>query len=185
MATQLKIARARGEPSAVPFGAADFAWEQSQEAAIRAFRARGMQAALLHWRRGLAIARQRFERDDPRLATSLTNMGFIQGRLDDHAAALRDFEEADAVFQRGWRWLLGMTRPDAPDEVSVAQFRRLLDQAARSNRALRSTGELPVGLLERWRSERPLRGSDLRKLLGAAFLVASRAQDAQPNDRSF
>ena len=181
MSAQLMMERTAVRPPVLSFGSADFAWEQSQEAALRAFRAGGTETAVLHWRRGLAIARQQFDPSDPRLAVSFTNCAFVQARRGDRFLALRDFQEAEEGFESSWRWVLKMRPQDDPEEVydeaTSARFRMLLKCTAQNSRDIWRTGELPVGLFERWRSDRPGRGCDLRKLLGAVLLIASRAPD--------
>ena len=159
------------------FGTADLVWEQVGEAAVCAYRAGGAEAALLHWRRALTIARDRFDASDPRLGTSLTNYAFGLCRRGDDVPARQHFSQAGCVFADSWRWIGRMRPPGAPDQAydlaALSTFGRLARDLSRRARAIEARDELPTGGLERWRSERPLRGSDLRKLIGASFLLVS------------
>lgn len=164
--------------AAATFTATDFAWEQVQESALRAFRAGGAGVAAKHWRRGLTIAGAHFAASDPRLATSLTNAALVARRAGELHPAAVQFAEALAVWERSSRWVRLMAplgHPDACyDEGTLALFETLVAQGRAATAAIERHGPMPVGGLERWRRERPQRGSDLRKLLGAVFLIASR-----------
>lgn len=178
MALLQPAAVAASQPGHPPFAAADFVWEQVEEAAVRAYRAGGAEAALLHWRRGLAVARQHFPQCDPRLGTALVNYGFALRRRGEQYAAMRHFSLAEEVFGRGDRWLdLVATDPAGTpfDDIARASFAKLIARARTTSRAIRIDDEIPVGSLEQWRRERPARPCDARKLLGSALLFVSRA----------
>ena len=159
------------------FGTVDLVWEQVEEAAVRAYRAGGAEAAFIHWRRGLSIARSRFDQADPRLGTSLTNYAFALRRRDETFLSRRHFMQAREVFAEDWRWI-GRMQPPGPgeqgyDRAALWSIGRLVQDLHRRVRAIDAHDEIPVGRLERWRQERPGRGSDLRKLIAASFLLVS------------
>lgn len=164
---------------AATFSATDYAWEQVQESAVRAFRAGGSAVATKHWQRGLTIARAHFDSADPRLATSLTNIGLVLRRRGDLYGSAVHFEEALAVWDRSLRWVRLMAPLEHPEECyaeeAIRSFEALIAQGRAATAALERYDLLPCWGLERWHRERPRRGSDLRKLLGAVFLIASRA----------
>ena len=160
------------------FSATDFAWEQVQESGLRAFGAGGDSVAAKHWQRGLTIARSHFDRADPRLATSLTNAGLVLRQHGADHEASRLFREAAMVWDDAVRWVRLMMPPDDADggydEAAVARFEELIAQGKAATLAIESLDALPPWGLEGWLSVRPRRGSDLRKLLSAIFLIASR-----------
>lgn len=159
------------------FGTADLVWEQVQETAVRAYRKRVFDNALVQWQRGLAIAGSKFERFDPRRGTSLVNVAFALRRRGDIAPAQRHFLEAEEVFKEDWRWVGQMRPPGGSDEAysptELWCFRKLAHDLHQSAQRIRALDDLPVGRLERWWSERPASRSDLRKLLGASLLLVS------------
>lgn len=162
------------------FSATDFAWEQVQESGLRAFGAGGETVAAKHWCRGLTIAQGHFDPADPRLATSLTNVGLVLRQRGDFHEASRHFRDAGAVWDRAVGWVRLMTPPGRPDgaydEATIARFEELLAQGKAATLAIDSLDVLPPWGLDGWLSVRPRRGSDLRKLLSAVFLIASRGR---------
>jgi hypothetical protein len=172
------LARSR----ATGFTAADFAWEQVQEAGARAFRGGGATAAAANWRRGLAIAREHLSPDDPRLATSLTNHALALRRAGAVYEAMRHFDLALETWDRGWRWVHVMTPPDCPDgrydDASRKRFLGLLREGRAATEAIERWDELPADGLGRWQAERSRRPCDLRKLLAAVCLIASSRRHA-------
>lgn len=162
------------------FSGTDLAWEQVQEGGLRAFGAGRDSLAAEHWQRGLAIAHGRFGPDDPRLATSLTNAALMLRRRGDFQQAGRHFRNAGVVWDRAIRWVRLMTPPGGTDggydEAAMARFEALIAQGKAASLAIESLGTLPPWGLDGWRSVRPRRGSDLRKLLAAVFLIASRGR---------
>lgn len=162
------------------FSGIDFAWEQVQESGLRAFSAGGEGVAAKHWQRALTIADGHFDPSDPRLATSLTNVGFVLRQRGSFHEASRHFRDACAVWDRAVRWVRLMAPPDHPDgaydETAIARFEELLGQGKAATLAMESLGALPPWGLDGWLSVRPRRDSDLRKLLSAIFLIASRGR---------
>lgn len=162
------------------FSGIDLAWEQVQEGGLRACGAGRASLAAEHWQRGLAIAHGRFDPDDPRLATSLTNAGLMLRRRGDFHQAGRHFRNAGVVWDRALRWVRLMTPPGGTDggydEAAMARFEALIAQGKAASLAIESLGTLPPWGLDGWRSVQPRRGSDLRKLLAAVFLIASRGR---------
>ena len=175
---------ARGSPDALRrapaerFDAIDLAWEQEQESAARMFLGGASETAARHWQRALAIAREHFDGFDPRLATSLTNCGRVCRRAGDRYQSDRYFREALLVWDGGWRWIALMSPPGQPDrcydEAAQAQFNALLERGRALTAAIERDDRLPSWGLARWLVERPSRPCDLRKLLAAVLLIASR-----------
>lgn len=167
------------QPSATTFGAADLVWEQVAEAAIRAFRSGDCDAAVAHWERGLTIARRHFARDDPRLATSLVNCAFALRRREQHHTAMRYFEEADRVFERGKTWVGSMLSDQHGGTRfpprATASFQKLLVKASMTAQQIRIEDRPPSGCLEQWSRERPAERGDIRRLLAGALLFVSSA----------
>lgn len=160
------------------FSATDFAWEQVQESGLRAFGAGGGSVAAKHWQRGLTIAYGHFDPDDPRLATSLTNAGLVLRQQGESHQASHHFRDAAVVWDRAVRWVRRMSPPgradDGYDDAVIARFEELIAQGKAATLAIESLGTLPPWGLDGWLSVRPRRNSDLRKLLSAVFLIASR-----------
>lgn len=159
------------------FSGIDLAWEQVHEGGLRAFGAGRASLAAEHWQRGLTIAQGRLGPDDPRLATSLTNVGLVLRRRGDFHQASRHFRDAGVVWDRAVRWVRLMTPPGdmdgGYDEAAMARFEHLIGEGKAASLAIESLGALPPWGLDGWLSVRPRRGSDLRKLLAAVFLIAS------------
>ena len=172
----MSIATAVSSTARAGYTAADFAWEQAQEAGARAFRGGGTSAAAANWARGLTIARERFSPDDPRLATSLTNHALVLRRRGEVYEAMRHFDQALEVWDRGWRWVHVMTPPDRPDDryddASRRRFLALLREGRATTEAIERWDELPTDGLCRWQTERLSRPCDLRKLLASICLIA-------------
>lgn len=182
MALNEPVASPVRKTEAPVFETVDLVWEQVQEAAVRAYRAGGAEAASSHWQRGLTIARTRFAPADPRLGTSLINYAFALRRREETFVARRHFAQAMDVFAEDWRWIGGM-RPGGADEqrydrAALWAISQLAQDLHLRAQALEARDEVPIGRLERWREERPSRGSDLRKLIGASFLLVSRPESA-------
>lgn len=162
------------------FSATDFAWEQVQESGLRAFGAGGTGVAAKHWQRGMTIADGHFAPDDPRLATSLTNVGLVLRQRGESHQASRHFEDAHLVWDRAVCWVRLMRPPgrvDAGyDDAAITRFEELIAQGKAGTLAIESLAALPPWGLDGWLSVRPRRSSDLRKLLSAVFLIASRGR---------
>jgi hypothetical protein len=172
------------EPCPATVFTADLAWERCQEQAAIAFRAGDAILPPRLWAEALAIARKRFGRGDPRLASSLTNQALVLRRRRQEYQAKMLFQEALDVWDDSWRWIHLMTPGPAPvglgrsDHLEVygpvarAWFHALARQGRAATVALEHRDQRMPVRLEEWFALRPRRLSDLRKLLAAVLLIA-------------
>jgi hypothetical protein len=163
---------------------ADLAWERCQEQAAIAFRAGDAILPPRLWAQALAIARKRFGRGDPRLASSLTNHALVLRRRRQEYQAKMLFEEALDTWDDSWRWIHLMTPGRAPlgsrrsDHLAVygpaarAWFHALARQGRAATVALEHRDERMRTGLQEWFAIKPERICDLRKLLAAVLLIA-------------
>jgi hypothetical protein len=163
---------------------ADLAWERCQEQAAIAFRTGDAILPSRLWGEALAIARKRFGRGDPRLASSLTNQALVLRRRHQEYHAQLLFQEALDVWDQTWRWIQLMTPGRAPIglrhsnqlEVYGPEARAWFGALARHGRAatvaLERHDERMATGLDAWFAIKPERISDLRRLLGAVLLIA-------------
>jgi hypothetical protein len=168
------------------FTAADLAWERCQEQAALAYRAGDVIGASRLWAEALAIATRHFGRSDPRLAASLTNQAVVMRRRRQEFQAKQLFEDAFAVWENSWRWILLMTpghpanrlRSAHSDQLQIydasarAYFTALVRRGRAATEALERYDELSKESLVDWLELKPKRLSDLRKLLAAVLLIA-------------
>jgi hypothetical protein len=89
------------EPVACTNGAArldldtiDVTWEEIQESALRAYHTGRIELASRNWERAMVLARRHFGPADPRLATSLTNHGFVLRCRTERYEAERHLRQA-------------------------------------------------------------------------------------------
>ena len=162
----------------------DLAWERCQAEAAVAARAGDPIAPGYCWTRGLEIADRFFSQGDPRIATSLTNWAVVLRRRRRVHQAESMFAQALEAWDESWRWVYLMHRP--PAEATEDAFARVYDKEARAtfmhlvrlgraaSSALARQTPSPVASIELWLGLRPRRFSDLRKLLAAVLLIASR-----------
>jgi hypothetical protein len=178
------------DPRAVAagFAAADLAWERCQEQAALAFRAGDAATSARLWGQALSIAEQHFSRGDPRLAASLTNQALVMRRQRQDYQAKRLFEEALTAWGDSWRWILLMTprpagawqRPEHSNQLEVydpiacSWFSALAERGRLATARLERYDELPASGLAEWFDIKPHRLNDLRKLLAAVLLIASK-----------
>jgi hypothetical protein len=166
--------------------AADLAWERAQEQAAIAYRAGDPITPTRLWAAALDIAQKHFQRGDPRLASSLTNNALVMRRRRQDCQAKRMFQDALDVWDDSWRWIHLMTPEpagdsgrgsdhlDVYDRDTRAWFNALARQGRAATMALESRDQLPDSGLEEWFELKPMRMSDLRRLLGAVLLIAPR-----------
>jgi hypothetical protein len=166
--------------------AADLAWERAQEQAAIAYRAGDPITPTRLWATALDIARKHFQRGDPRLASSLTNNALVLRRRRQDGQAKRMFRDALDVWDDSWRWIHLMTPEPARDSArgsdhldvydrdTRAWFNALARQGRAATLALESHDRLPDSGLDEWFELKPMRMSDLRRLLGAVLLIAPR-----------
>lgn len=156
----------------------DVTWEQIQDSALRAFHTGRTELASRNWERGMVVARRHFGPADPRLAASLTNHGYVLRRCGERYEAERHLREALNVWERGWRWTGRMAPSNAPDCVYPAAartwFDALINQGHAATWRMRIHDELPEYRLHLWTEHRPMWLCDVRKLMAAVLLIASR-----------
>jgi hypothetical protein len=167
----------------------DLTWEQIQEAAAEALAAGKWDEATWYWETGLALAREAFQDDDPRLATSLANRAVSVRREGRAEPAGKLFGQALSVWQRCGPWLealaperrarsslfhlrLERKHPGGYDRHSLARYQALAEEGRAATRALMDGTKTAHGGLARWRRKRPAGYTDGRKLLAAVALLA-------------
>jgi hypothetical protein len=182
----LTVQSATARPSAAGATAlaADLAWERCQEQAAIAYRAGDPITPSRLWATALDIARKHFGRGDPRLATSLTNQALVMRRRRHDYQAQQLFREALDVWDDSWRWIhlmspgRGGNEARRSDQLDVygrdarAYFNALARQGRAATVALERYDEPLARGLDEWFAIKPSRMSDLRRLLGAALLIA-------------
>lgn len=170
----------------------DWFWEKHTERAAQRLEAHGdPAAAAADWRAGLALARDRFARHDPRLACSLTNHAAALAHTGRETTAERLLAEAMRVWRAAQFWVATM-RLETPARSSIYHLRmelRHLDTYRNHQRnhhlavlrageaATRAHAANPANAprgpdLEAWAVDAPAGYSDARKLAGAVYLLA-------------
>lgn len=170
----------------------DWTWEKHTERAADRFAETGDPlAAADDWRAALAIARERFPAQDPRLACSLANHATGIAAAHGVPTAGKLLGEAGRVWRRAAFWVATM-RLDATARSSIYHLRmelRHLDTFRRQQRdrlrALLKAGESATQArladpgavpgppdLDAWAVDAPAGYSDTRKLSGAVYLLA-------------
>jgi hypothetical protein len=179
-----QLADAAQDCAALAGCTADLAWERCQEQAAIAFRTGDAILPSRLWAEALAIARKRFGRGDPRLASSLTNQALVLRRRHQEYHAQLLFQEALDVWDQSWRWIQLMTPGRAPiglcdsNQLDVygpaarACFSALARHGRAATVALERHDERMATGLDAWFAIKPDRISDLRRLLGAVLLIA-------------
>ncbi len=169
----------------------ELTWEHIQVAAAAALAGGLNDEAAEFWQTGLALGRETFAANDPRLATSLANHAVGLG-ANDAAAATALLDEALQVWDRVGPWLEAL-RPERRARSSLfhlrleskykggyvhhseARYRKLAEEGRARLQALAENPGRPQVDLERWRRDRPAGYSDARKLLAAVVLLAGAA----------
>ena len=177
------------------FSAADLAWKSCQEQAALAYRGGDVVTASRLWAEGLTIAEKHFGRGYPRRAASLTNQALVLRRRRADFQAKRLFEDAFAVWDESWRWILLMTpghpaaQPEQIDQLLIydpsarAYFSALVERGRAATARLERYDRLPDAGLAEWLEIKPRRLSDLRKLLAAVLLIAPQRTPEPPQRR--
>ena len=164
---------------------ADLTWEIIQATAAEAGRA---EAAEL-WEAGLRLARESFEADDPRLASSLANVAVGRRRAGDQASFVALIEQALGVWAACGDWVAALRPevrarsslyhlrllsryPGGYDHISHARYEALVARGQAATKALRDGDAPPDDGFARWREECPAGYSDARTLMAAALLIA-------------
>ncbi len=166
----------------------EVAWEARQERAAALACQGQFEAAMPLCREALALARETFEANDPRLGTSLANLATLLKLQGDGAAARPLFEEARRCWDGSWVWIAGL-RIERKGRSSLYHLRlearhweqyeanarerlkRFADEARLAVGVLADGGPPPARGFERWRGEKPPSFTDSRKLLAACLLL--------------
>ena len=173
----------------------DVLWERWQECGNAAWANGDVSLARRRFLFAWYLARLFFRRGDPRIATSIANVGFIAmeagrfGRASRHYAHARRLwadvpEVIDGIeFRPRVRSSLFHLRMEtrhrktyeANMRVRVAGF---VTEAGQALEAAEAGAPSPHRLYDRWRGERPAVFDDSRKLLGAVLLICARQQES-------
>lgn len=172
---------------------AELIWEACEhDAAERAGRGGHDEAAAL-WAQGLRIAREIFEKGDPRLATALANQAQALRRAGGAEAARALFEEALLVWDASAPWVAALAperrarsstfhlrleskHPGGYEHHSRARYEALAADGRAALIALRDEKPPPFDGPARWAEERPEGYSDARKLIAAVLLMAAKVE---------
>lgn len=166
---------------------AELVWEHVQVAAAEALASGNAEEAAEFWRTGLALARETFAADDPRLAASLANHAAGQRHAGDEAQAVQLIDEALAVWDRTGPWIAALEperrarsslfhlrleakHKGAYEHHSEARYTKLAEEGRARTLALKEPTTEPAVDLDRWHRDRPAGYTDARKLLGAVLL---------------
>jgi len=171
--------------------AEDLAWERSAEEVLAALASGDIDAARQAAARGLRLAREHFEADDPRLVASLHGNGVCLKLDGRHDLAARLLDEAAAAWRRTGSWI---DRMHAPRTARSSLFHMRMEGRHRATYEERwrakwqdlekearavTTADLSgvaagdaAARLDRWRRERPAMLNDTRKLMAAVILMA-------------
>ncbi len=169
---------------------AELTWEHVQVAAAEALAAGAADEAASLWETALALARETFAENDPRLATSLANHAAGRRLAGDDEGAAAFFDQALAVWDRSGPWVealkperrarsslfhLRMERkhPGGYDRHSRERYGKLQKEGRARTEALKAGTAEPRDILARWRRDRPAGYTDARKLLAAVVLIGS------------
>ena len=189
----LKAAAAAGWDSA------EVEWEAKQERAAALALEGGLAEATEIWRPALALARDSFDRSDPRLGTSLANLAYGLREAGDPSSATPLFQEAKRCWDASWTWVNQLRiEPRARSslyhlrmelrhrEQYEANARKRLEAFAAEARnavtALAEGGPPPARGFQRWRSEKPPLFNDPRKLLAACLLLATHSAEEKEKE---
>lgn len=169
---------------------AELIWEQIQETAAECNAAGDVDEAAELWNGALGVAEQYFDHNDPRLATSFANHAVALRRAGDTKLAQSLFQRAVEIWSNIDAWVQGLRpehqarsstfhlrlqtkHPGDYDRFSLQRYQVLVEEGRAALQCLveGETGDL-VGYA-RWRSEKPHRFTDSRKLLAAVLLLAA------------
>ncbi|MXY34483.1 MAG: tetratricopeptide repeat-containing protein [Boseongicola sp. SB0676_bin_33] len=178
----------------------DILWERWQERGNAAWESGDVSLARRRFLFAWCLARLFFRHGDPRIATSIANIGFIareagQFRLASrhYARARRLWAEVPGVLDgiefrprvRSSLFHLRMeTRHRETYETNMrARIANFVTEAGQALEAAEEGAPSPHRLYDRWRGERPAVFDESRKLLGAALLICARKQESPDPDR--
>lgn len=187
--------------SAAGWGLADILWERSQERAHRHHRAGRRGRALLRWRLAHRVARLSFGGRDPRLATSLANVGLALREAGRARRARRCYARALEIWGHVGEAIDAVSIREAPlsslhhmrmqarhretyRENAKARLRRFAEEARETIEA-GAAGRAPArDLFGRWAGEKPAGFDGRRRVLSACLLLAGAPDPAAGQDRS-
>lgn len=169
---------------------ADLNWERLQEAGNARLQEGDIPGATRPFRRAGWIAFWRFRGADPRRATTLANLAFIDRLTGRESRARRRYAKARRLWAGADRFIEGMQiaprarsslfhmRMEAKHWNTYQQNMRIRMTAfARETEAaladLSGGGSPTCRLYGRWRAEKPAIYDDMRKFLAACLLVAA------------
>ena len=168
---------------------AEFIWEQIQDTAAQCVVDASPEEAIELREGGLEVAKESFQPGDLRLATSLANCGIGERYRGRESAAEALFTQAVSVWDSGDSWVAALTpevrarsstfhlrleRKHTTDAYSRFSKNRFCELATEGRAAIDSlmTGETGrTDRFARWQRDRPEGFNDLRKLMGAVFLL--------------
>jgi hypothetical protein len=166
----------------------DIAWEKAQLRGLERFRAHDLAGAGRAWEEAYEIACRHLEPSDPRRAASYTSHAYVLMRRGEVARAQLLLQDALAIWEESWFWVLYMRPEPGPDggraerydREQRAAFEQLAARGHAVTEALIESRRLPhQDGLALWARERPNVGCDRRKLMAAVLLIASRADRRQ------
>ncbi len=177
---------------AAGWSTAELVWEvKTEEAAALAYSGE-LKAATDLWRDALAVAREEFAANDPRLGTSLANQAYGLRQSGKKAAADRLAQESLRVWDAVGFWINAMTverrarsslfhlrmealHRDKYETVVRQRLSNFAEEARLAVHDLASGGSPPLGAFARWKAEKPPIFGDSRRLLAACLLLVSRS----------
>jgi hypothetical protein len=176
----------------------DLYWERLQEAGNAAMLAGDIRGAARAWQRAAWIVRLAFAASDPRQATTLANLAYLDRLAGREARAKKQYAKARIRWQQADAFITGMTIArrgrssmfhlrmevlhwDTYENNMRIRLRKFANEAADALAALEQNRTPDCRLFERWRGEKPSVFDDTRKFLSAALLVGGGAQSPKVN----
>ncbi len=172
----------------------DILWERWQERGNAAWANGDVSLARRRFIFAWYLARLFFHRGDPRMATSIANVGLIAREAGQFDLASRRYAHARMLWAdvpgvldglkfrprvRSSLFHLRMeTRHRETYEANMrARLANFVTEAGQALEAAEVGARSPHRLYDRWRGERPAVFDDSRKLLGAALLICARQRE--------
>ncbi|RUM97822.1 hypothetical protein EET67_10925 [Pseudaminobacter arsenicus] len=182
---------------------ADLEWERLTVQALSDLATGRAGDAFDGFGRALRLARTDLAKDDPRLATSLSNHAAAMAAAGEGAMTGQIRASAAQAWASCQGWVVRMTAPRTARSSMFHLRMERLHRPAYEERWREKGRELLVEVqgriggcealvlidpeeahrrVERWQRERPVTLSDPRKLLGAVILLAAKAEDPDQRD---
>ena len=192
--SEWRVARAAG------WRRSDILWERLQERGNAAWANGDVSLARRQFLFAWYLARFFFHRGDPRMATSIANVGFIAREAGQFGLASRHYARARKLWAEVPGVLDGLefrprvrsslfhlrmeTRHRETYEANIrARIANFITEAGQALEAAEQGAPSPHRLYDRWRGERPAVFDESRKLLGAVLLICARKQEDSGPDR--